>query len=242
MSDLEIQAERSGLIWENNSVFVQLLGLSPVLAVSSTAAYGLGLGLATLLVCVCSCLTTSAVRKFISHKWRLIWFMVILASYTTLVETICQIYFYPLSLRLGIYLPLICCNVAILLRMETVASRTNWIAASIDAIKAGLGFLLAIVFVSILRELLIAGSVFSNWQMLLPSNGMSALPSQSESAYFFQFANTQAGAFILIGLLIALINFISSLTPHPPDQGRDTIVPVQRARVTGRLITDESRE
>ena len=72
MNDLEIQAQRKGMVWENNTVLIQLLGLSPVLAVSSTLAYGIGLGVATFFVCVLSCLTASVLKETIPHKWRLV--------------------------------------------------------------------------------------------------------------------------------------------------------------------------
>ena len=96
MNDLELQAGREGLVWENNPVLIQLLGLSPVLAVSNTLAYGVGLGVATFFVCVFSCLTASLLKGAIPHKWRLVWYMLILAGYTTIAETVSQLYFYPL--------------------------------------------------------------------------------------------------------------------------------------------------
>ena len=84
MSKLELQAGKPGLVWSNNPVLVQLLGLSPVLAASSSLVYGIGLGIATLLVCILSCVTTSLLASQFSHKWRLVWFMLILASFTPL--------------------------------------------------------------------------------------------------------------------------------------------------------------
>lgn len=236
MNDLEIQAETEGSVWGNNPVLIQLLGLSPVLAVSSTLAYGIGLGVATFFVCVLSCLTASVLRETIPHKWRLVWFMLILASYTTLVETICQLYFYPLFLDLGIYLPLICCNVAILIRMETVAGQSPWPAATLDAAKTGFGLLIALCLVAFCRELLISETLLANWQLLLPaSSELSTAASNLDDIYFFRFANTQAGVLILLGLLVALLNLLSQLTNNTSIDESEKLAPAKRARVTGRL-------
>ena len=242
MNELEIKARNSGLIWENNPALVQLLGLSPLLAVSSTLAYGIGLGLATLCVCVVSCLSTALLKPYIAHRWRLVWFMVILATYATVVDTLIQLYFYPLYLKLGIYVPLICCNVAILVRMETSAQQNHWPSAALDGFKTGLGFLFALVLFSACRELLISGSLLHQWQLLLPANSAPGAAAGADIASLFRFADTQAGAFILLGLIIAAINFLSSSTGDSAGTRQSDIVPAQRARVTGRLIRDDAKE
>lgn len=224
------------MVWENNPVLIQLLGLSPVLAVSSTLAYGIGLGVATFFVCVLSCLTASVLKGTIPHKWRLIWTMLILASYTTIVEIICQLYFYPLFLRLGVYLPLICCNVAILIRMETVARQSPWSVAALDAAKTGFGFLIALCLLAFCRELLVSGTIFANWQLLFPSSSeLSTNTSNLNDIHFFRFANTQAGVLVLLGLLVALLNSLSQLTNSNVLDESEKLVPAKRARVTGRL-------
>ena len=236
MNDLELQSEKEGMVWENNPVLIQLLGLSPVLAVSSTLAYGIGLGVATFFVCVLSCLTASLLRGTIPHKWRLVWTMLILASYTTIVEVICQLYFYPLFLRLGVYLPLICCNVAILIRMETVARKSPWSVAALDAAKTGFGFLIALCLLAFCRELLVSGTIFANWQLLFPSSSeLSTNTSNLNDIHFFRFANTQAGVLVLLGLLVALLNSLSQLTNSNVLDESEKLVPAKRARVTGRL-------
>ena len=236
MNDLELQSEKEGMVWENNPVLIQLLGLSPVLAVSSTLACGIGLGVATFFVCVLSCFTASVLKGTIPHKWRLIWTMLILASYTTIVEIICQLYFYPLFLRLGVYLPLICCNVAILIRMETVARQSPWSVATLDAAKTGFGFLIALCLLAFCRELLVSGTIFANWQLLFPSSSeLSTNTSNLNDIRFFRFANTQAGVLVLLGLLVALLNSLSQLTNSNVLDESEKLVPAKRARVTGRL-------
>lgn len=236
MNDLELQAAREGMVWENNPVLIQLLGLSPVLAISSTLAYGAGLGVATLFVCVLSCLTASLLKGTIPHRWRLVWYMLILASYTTIAEIISQLYFYPLFLRLGMYLPLICCNAAILIRMETVSAKSSWPAATLDAVKTGFGFLIALLLVAACRELLVSGTLFANWQLLLPaSSEISAAAGNLDEPRLYRFANTQPGVLILLGLLIALLNSLTRITSSTTNDEPEELAPVKRARVTGRL-------
>ena len=243
MSKLELQAGKPGLVWSNNPVLVQLLGLSPVLAASSSLVYGIGLGIATLLVCILSCVTTSLLASQFSHKWRLVWFMLILASFTTLTETIAALYFYPLFVNLGIYIPLICCNISILIRMELVSSKSKWTEALLDSLKTGLGFLIALLLFSGCRELLINGTVLANWHLLLPANGELSLVGRGQSdANYFRFAITQAGAFIALGLLIALTNKIRNSTGDKTADERDAVLPAKRARVTGRLIRNDAKD
>jgi Na+-translocating ferredoxin:NAD+ oxidoreductase subunit E len=243
MSHLDSQANRPDLIWSNNSVLVQLLGLSPVLAVSSSLTYGIALGTATLLVCVLSCLTASLMKNIITAQWRLVYFMLILASYTTVLDSLMQFAYYPLYLKLGHYIPLLCCNVAIVLRMEKVALKSNWLVTSADALKTGIGFLLAIILVSACRELIASGTFFKDWQLLLSAGkNLSLQESNAADSYQFTFANTQAGAPILLGLLIALINFISSLSRNIRSPKQLEIVPAKRARVTGRIARDSSKD
>lgn len=223
-------------------MLVQLLGLSPVLAVSDTLAAGVALGVATLGVCLLSCITASLVRNTLAHGSRLLWFMLILATYTTLADILAQLYFYPLYLKIGIYVPLICCNAAILLRMETVSVNSSWLKSAGDGVTAGLGFLLALMLVATCRELLISGTLFTDWHLLWPTGAGAASNIDSDPAQLFRFAETQAGVLILLGLLIALINFLMPFAPLGQAAGDATPEPVQRARVTGRLIRDESKE
>lgn len=241
MRDSDIQAQ-SGLLWKNNPVLVQLLGLSPVLAVSETLASGVALGVATLCVCLLSCLTASLVRNTLAQGSRLLWFMLILATYTTLTDILAQLYFYPLYLKLGIYMPLICCNAAILQRMETVSVNSSWLRAAGDGATTGLGFLLALVLVATCRELLISGTLFTDWHLLWPAGTGAATLIDTDSTQLFRFADTQAGVLILLGLLIALINFLKPFAPHGMTAESAMPTPAKRARVTGRLIRDESKE
>lgn len=241
MNDPEIQA-RAGLVWKNNPVWVQLLGLSPVLAVSDTLAYGVALGVATLAVCLLACVTATLARKYISQNSRLLWFMLILATYTTLIDILAQVYLYPLYLKLGIYVPLICCNVAIILRMETVSLGSKFLTAVSDGLRTGLGFLLAIIIFAACRELLISGTLFTDWYLLWPAGTSAPAIGEAAPTQLFRFADTQAGALILLGLLAALLNFLRRLMPARENAEQDMPAPVSRARVTGRLSREATKE
>lgn len=237
MSSLEIQAREEQLWWENNSVLVQLLGLSPVLAVSTSLLDGFVLGLATFVVLVLSCLTVSAFRQHISTTWRLYWFMIILASYTTVIDIVLQWFYFPLYLRLGIYVPLICCNVAILISIETVAFRSGVKTSCKDALKIGCGYLFAILLFSTIRELLITGGVFANSSLLFPSSENG--PLLDSNTELFAFAATQPGALILFGLLLALMNVLNSSVISKGNPKKKQVIPIKRARVTGRLTQED---
>jgi len=162
--------------------------------------------------------------------------MLILASYTTIAETICQLYFFPLYLKLGIYLPLICCNIAIVIRMETFSMRVSWPKAALDATKTAAAFLMALLLFATCRELIINGTLLEDWRLLLPTNNeLSIANAALDDTKFFRFANTQAGAFILLGMLIALLNVASGFRVKKTSDAHEAVIPVKRARVTGRL-------
>ncbi len=223
-------------LWHNNSVVVQLLGLSPVLALSTTVAYGLGLAIATMLVTVASCVTASLLQKRIKPNWRLVLFMLIIAFYTSIVAAIVQREFFLLYQILGIYLPLICCNVAILQRMECFASKHTVWRASLDAFVTALGFLLVIVALGALREWLSYGSLFAKLHLLVPdadsgitSSGAMVVESGSIR---FSFTLLAPGALICLGLLVALKNTFDRRFPGKDSATAATANPVKRVRVT----------
>ena len=127
--------------------------------------------------------------------------------------------------------------------MELVSSKSKWTEALLDSLKTGLGFLIALLLFSGCRELLINGTVLANWQLLLPANGeLSFVGSGQSGANYFRFADTQAGAFIVLGLLIALINKIRNSTDNKTADEASAVIPAKRARVTGRLIKNDSKD
>ena len=196
--------------WQDNPVLIHLAGLSPVLAVSSLAVSALALGLATLLVCALACAAAPLLRHHIAEDWRVTASMVTIGFLATLVMILMQTGFYPLYLQLGIYVPLICCNAAILLRMETRSGLLSPPRALLDGIGTGVGFLVVILAFGMIREWLSFGTVFYNASLLLPLSGSAADAGAAglNSAMFpqFRFTLLQPGAFILLGLLVAARN------------------------------------
>lgn len=236
MSELEYRAHKNQSLWQNNTVLVQLLGLSPVLAVSTTLVNGIGLGIATFIVMLLSCISVSLLQSQLNSNWRFTWFLIIMASYTTAIDLLMQWLYFPLYKQLGIYVPLICCNIAILIRMEVRASSCNWKLAALDASKTGAAFLLAIVLLASLRELIGQGTLLSNWQLLIPSTLLAdSSPTSIQHNFAFGFAKLQPMALILLGIIIAVKNFTDSYFKKEVDGKTDNSTPVQRARVTGRL-------
>ena len=183
---------RKGL-WRENAVFRLLLGLCPALAVTTSAENGLGMGLATTFVLVCSNIVVSSLRKFIPAKVRIPSFIVVIASFVTVVQLCMEAYFYDLHKALGIFIPLIVVNCLILGRAEAFASKNRLIPAVVDGVGMGLGFTLALFVLGAVRELFGSGSLLGyavfgpEYQPLL----LMILPP---------------GAFIAMGLLLAAMN------------------------------------
>lgn len=187
---------RKGL-WRENAVFRLLLGLCPALAVTTSAENGLGMGLATTFVLVCSNIVVSLLRKVIPSKVRIPSFIVVIASFVTVVQLCMEAYFYDLYKALGIFIPLIVVNCLILGRAEAFASKNRLVPAVVDGVGMGLGFTLALFVLGAVRELFGSGtllgySVFGEaYQPLI----LMILPP---------------GAFIAMGLLLAAMNLFDA--------------------------------
>ncbi|MFC1779476.1 electron transport complex subunit RsxE [Thermodesulfobacteriota bacterium] len=187
---------RKGL-WRENAVFRLLLGLCPALAVTTSAENGLGMGLATTFVLVCSNIVVSLLRKVIPPKVRIPSFIVVIASFVTVVQLCMEAYFYDLYKALGIFIPLIVVNCLILGRAEAFASKNRLVPAVVDGVGMGLGFTLALFVLGAVRELFGSGtllgySVFGEaYQPLI----LMILPP---------------GAFIAMGLLLAGMNLFDA--------------------------------
>ncbi len=157
---------RDGL-WDNNIVFAQALGLCPLLAVTGTASNGLGMGLASTAVFVVSALMISLLRDIITPQVRIPIFVLIIAVLVTLVDMFMNAWVHDLHKVLGLFIPLIVTNCAILGRAEAFASRNPVAPAVVDGIMMGLGFTLALVALGAAREILGSGTLFANAALLL---------------------------------------------------------------------------
>ena len=185
---------KNGLITEN-PIFVQLIGMCSVLAVSTSAKNGLAMGLAVTGVLIGSNVVISLLRKAIPDKIRIPAFVVVIATFVTIVEMFMKAYTQDLYNELGIFIPLIVVNCIILARAEAFASKNNVLASAVDGLGMGLGYTMALLILGSIREILGAGSIFG--KMLFGPN--------FEPALIFIMP---PGAFILLGILIAIFNSV----------------------------------
>ncbi|GHZ67804.1 electron transport complex protein RnfE [Vibrio cholerae] len=217
-------------MWNNNPALVQLLGLCPLLAVSSTVTNSLGLGIATLLVLVGSNVTVSLVRDYVPKEVRIPVFVMIIASLVTCVQLLMNAYAYGLYLSLGIFIPLIVTNCIIIGRAEAFASKNDVLPAALDGFWMGLGMTSVLVVLGSLREIIGNGTLFDGADLLL---GEWAKVLRIEVFHFdsaFLLALLPPGAFIGVGFLIAAKSVIDKqIAARQPKQQKQAI---ERARVT----------
>ncbi|WP_313085270.1 electron transport complex subunit E [Pseudomonas sp.] len=221
-------------LWKNNPGLVQLLGLCPLLGVSNSTVNALGLGLATALVLVCSNIAVSLVRSVVNTAVRLPAFVMIIAALTTCIELLMQAYTYELYQILGIFIPLITTNCVILGRADGFAAKHNPLIAGFDGLVMGLGFALVLVVLGGLRELFGTGALFANMQLLFGPAAADWQLTLFSDYRGFLLAILPPGAFIVLGLLIALKNRIDlHLAERAKARQPATPVPSRRVRVTG---------
>lgn len=198
---------RNGL-WDNNPALVQLLGLCPLLAVTASVVNGLALGLATTVVLAGSNLLVSLSRRWVPDAIRIPLFVLIIATFVTVVEMLMHAYLYDLYKVLGIFVPLIVTNCAIIGRAEAFASRHSAARALTDALAMGLGFTAGLVVLGALREISGGGTLFANAHLLLGEWSRGLEVTVVEGYRGFLVAVLPPGAFFGLGLLVALKNLI----------------------------------
>ncbi|MFO7672673.1 MAG: electron transport complex subunit E [Lutibacter sp.] len=186
-------------IVKENPIFVMLLGMCPTLGVTSSAFNGLGMGIATLFVLLMSNIVVSLVKSQIPSKVRIPAFIIIIASFVTIVEMILEAYIPALYEQLGIFIPLIVVNCLILGRAEAFASKNKLTDAVVDALGMGIGFVIALTVLGAVREILGNGSIFD----------FKFVP---ENATTFILFILPPGAFIALAYLTVLFNKISTKT------------------------------
>jgi len=191
-------------IVKNNTTFVALLGLCSILAVSSNLSDAFGMGMAVILVLILTNLIISLIRKITPNDIRIPVFIVIIASVVTIIQMLMQAFTPDLALSLGVYLPLIVVNCIIMARAEVFASKNNPLDSLLDAVGSGIGYFLSIVALAALRELLGTGGIsftnpFTNSEVF----NLSLFP-QYRIGLFVQ----PAGAFLMLGIMLAVINAI----------------------------------
>lgn len=218
-------------IWKNNPALVQLLGLCPLLAVTATVTNAIGLGFATLFVLIGSNITVSLIRNYVAKEIRIPVFVMIIASFVTVIELLMNAYTYQLYLSLGIFIPLIVTNCAIIGRAEAFASRNTVKMAALDGLMMGLGFMLVLIGLGAVREILGQGTLFDQADLLLGSWASAIKIRLYTADSYFLLAILPPGAFFAMGLFIALKNAIDSKIEEKRKQQQPTIS-IERARIT----------
>ena len=191
MSNMKILV--NGLIKENPT-FVLMLGMCPTLATTTSAINGMSMGLATMVVLICSNVVISCIKNLTPDKVRIPVFIVVIASFVTILQLVIKAFLPDIDSALGLFIPLIVVNCIILGRAEGFASKNNPVASFFDGVGIGLGFTFALTLLGMVRELLGAGSLF----------GITLLPEALNILIFV----LPPGAFISLGFLIAIVNKI----------------------------------
>jgi len=185
---------KNGII-DDNPTFVQVIGMCPTLAVTTSAINGIGMGLSTMAVLVCSNIAISLIRKCIPDQIRIPAYIVVIASFVTIVQMLLKAFLPDLNASLGLFIPLIVVNCIILARAEAFASKNGVIASMFDGIGMGLGFTVALGVIGVVRELLGSGNAF----------GISILPEAFPQTIIMILA---PGAFFTLAFLMILIKKI----------------------------------
>ncbi|BDM64007.1 electron transport complex subunit E [Shewanella sp. NFH-SH190041] len=216
-------------LWKSNPGLAQLLGLCPLLAVTTTVTNAMGLGVATMLVLICSNVLISLVRNLVPKEIRIPVFVMIIAALVTTVQLLVNAYAYGLYLSLGIFLPLIVTNCVIIGRAEAFASRNNPLKSAFDGLMMGLGFTLVLCVLGAIREVISQGTLFSGADQLLGSWASALTLHVWQVNTPFLLAMLPPGAFLGMGLLIALKNIIDKRIQQKQPTPSETVT---RARIT----------
>ncbi len=186
-------------LWDEVPPFRLVLGLCPTLAVTKSVENGIGMGIATTFVLVCSNILVALLRRVIPSKVRIACYIVIIATFVTVVELVMQAYAYPLFLKLGIFIPLIVVNCIVLGRAEAFASKNGIFRSFLDGLGIGIGFTLSLIALAAVRELLGTG-MLTFWVTPIQIFGPSYQP--------FQFLVEAPGAFVALGLMLCVMNLV----------------------------------
>lgn len=216
-------------LWHNNPAIVQMLGLCPLLAISTSVTSALGLGLATLLVLVLSNTTISLLRHWIPREIRIPIFVMIIASLVTCVQLLINAFAFGLYQSLGIFIPLIVTNCIIIGRAEAFAYKNNPLSSILDGFWMGVGMLLILTLLGAIREIIGNGTLFDGADRLLGDWAIHLRVEVFQFEHSFLLAILPPGAFLMMGLLIAIKNVIDDLRIKKRPTEKTVI---ERARVT----------
>ena len=202
-----LQLTKDGL-WHNNPGLVQLLGLCPLLAVTSNVVNGIGLGIATLVTLVISNASISFSRNWVRKEIRIPFYVLVIASNVTVIDLLMNAWLPQLHLVLGIFIPLIVTNCAIIGRAEAYASRNALLPAIVDGIMMGIGFMLVLVTLAAMREIIGSGTLFTNAEVMFGGWAKDLTIHVFDDYKGFLLAILPPGAFLGMGFLIAFKNIV----------------------------------
>ena len=214
-------------LWKQNAGIAQLLGLCPLLAISSSVVNALSLGLATTLVMTLSGSAVAAIREFISNEARIPIYVLLIAVLVTVVQLLMNAYAYPLYLVLGVFLPLITTNCIILARAESFASKNGVLASAFDGITMGLGLTAVLVVLGGIREIFGHGTLLSGIDLAFGEAAKPLVITVIPDYHGFLLAVLPPGAFITLGLLIAAKNWLSLRAERKAHGANATVIPVE---------------
>jgi electron transport complex protein RnfE len=198
---------RNGL-WRQNPGLAQILGLCPILAISTNMVNAVSLGLATVMAMTLSNLVISGLRRWIAYEIRIPVFILIIAALVTVLDLAFDAYFHSLYLVLGIFIPLITTNCIVLARAEAYAAKNGVLESTVDGITMGFGLVWVLALLGLLRELIGNGTLFSGIEMIFP--GLESISVFGDAYPGFLLASLPPGAFFILGGLIAGYNAINA--------------------------------
>jgi electron transport complex protein RnfE len=198
---------RNGL-WRQNPGLAQILGLCPILAVSTNMVNAVSLGLATVLAMTLANLAVSGLRRWIAYEIRIPVFVLIIAALVTVLDLAFNAYFHSLYLVLGIFIPLIATNCIVLARVEAYAAKNGVLESTIDGIAMGLGLVWVLALLGAIRELIAYGTVFSGIEMVFPR--LESINVLGDAYPGFLLACLPPGAFFILAFMIAGFNAINA--------------------------------
>lgn len=196
-------------LWKQNPGIVQLLGLCPLLAISSSVVNAVSLGLATTLVMAISGAAIAAIREIIPNEVRIAVYVLLIAVLVTIVQLLINAYAYSLYVVLGVFLPLITTNCIVLARAESFASKNSAAASALDGIAMGLGLTAVLAVLGGIREIFGHGTLLSGIDMVFGEGAKSWVITVIPNYHGFLLAILPPGAFITLGLLIAFRNWLT---------------------------------
>ncbi len=208
MSEVDYKKIIKEGLWDNNPALIQMLGLCPLLAVTTNVVNGFGLGMATLITLMISNFSVSLVRDYLLPEIRIPIYVLIIAVNVTVIELLMQAFFHDLYTVLGIFIPLIVTNCIIIGRAEAFASRNNVASAWLDGIMMSVGFMAVLIILGGMRELLANGTLFDHAHLMFGEIARDWTITLSDEYQGFLFAALPPGAFMGLAFILAFKNYI----------------------------------